>query len=235
MSISHAVSRLSTYYRRHGFRASAERAWLFVRQSFSSGKMVVFYWDLTGHSKSSANDSLPDHLTVERKSSREEIDSSDWSQIINFWNPEICEPLFSLRLKQGATIWLLRSEGKLAGYIWTVIERTLDPYYYPLAAGDAHLYDSLVFPEYRGRRFHLYLLNYVMTEMKAQNMSRAHFDVAEGNRASLSSTAKTAYPRHLVGVARKATFFGRTFVEWTPLQQLESERVQVPAKKVTPA
>jgi hypothetical protein len=32
MPISHAVSRLSTYYRRHGFRASVEGAWLFVRR-----------------------------------------------------------------------------------------------------------------------------------------------------------------------------------------------------------
>ncbi len=197
--------------------------------------MVVFYWDLTSHSKSAANDSLPDHLTIERKSSREEIDASDWSQIVDFWNRELTEPLFSLRLKQGATIWLLRSEGKLAGYVWGAIEHTPEPYYYPLAAGDAYLYDSLVFPEYRGRRFHLYLLNYVMTEMKAQNMRRAHFDVAEWNQASLSSTVKTAYPRHVLGVARKATFFGRTFVEWLPSQQLDSEAVRVEAKKVSAA
>jgi len=197
--------------------------------------MVVFYWDLTGHGESSANEDLPDYLTVERKSSREEIDPSDWSQIINFWNPELTEPLCSLRLKQGATIWLLRFEGKLAGYVWAAIERTLEPYYYPLAAGDGYLYDSLIFPEYRGRRLHLHLLNYVMTEMKAQNMRRAHFEVAEWNQASLSSTAKAAYPRHLLGVARKATFFGRTFVEWLPAQQLESEPAQVEARKVTVA
>ncbi len=235
MFFFHAVSRLTNYYRRHGFRASVERVGLFLSQALTSGKMVVFYWDLTRPVESFDWPNLRDHLTVEQKNSREEIAASDWNQIVDFWNRKLTEPAFSLRLQHGATIWLLRSEGKLAGYMWSVGGRTLEPYYYPLGAGDAMVYDFLVFPEYRGRRFLPYLLNYVLKEMRAQNMTRAHFDVAAWNRASLSGTAKTAYPRHMLGIARKRTFFGRTFVQWLPLPQLEAERFQVLAKMVTAA
>lgn len=177
--------------------------------------MVVFYWDLTKELCPSSSMTFPDHLKVERKDSLEDIDPVDWKQIINFWIPEFCERQFSERLRNGASIWLIRSEGKLAGYGWTVIGRTLEPFYYPLAADDVYLYDFLVFPEYRGRQINSWLITHILRRMAANSILRAHFEVAEWNRASLSSTSKTGFARYQLGLARKISIFGRTLVEWS--------------------
>jgi len=189
--------------------------------------MVLFYLDLQDEGFCAAT-KLPDHLEVERKASLDGIGAQEWRQISEFWNPDLCRRNFSERFQEGASLWLIRAEGKLAGYGWTMTGRTIVPYYYPLEGNYAHLFDFLVFPEFRGRNINPLLVGHILNELAAEGRSRAYIEVREWNRRQLNSLAKTRFRR--LGVARKATLFGRTFVEWSAARAGPGlENAQIPA------
>src|ERR1017187_3659235 len=229
MALTDSISRLVNYYRRHGFRSTLQRARLFLRRLFSSHRLVLFYYDLSRSGSSSSARNWPDHLTVARITSQEEIDQQDWQKIANFWNPELPRRNFSERFREGATVWLIRSEGKLAGYGWTLTGRPIKPHFFPFAANDVHLFDFLIFPECRGRGINPLLVTYILDQLAAERRTRAYIEAAEWNHSQLTSLSKTGF--HLLGVARKASLFGRTFVEWgRPKEPSGSESAQVSGK-----
>ncbi len=213
MSVFDPISRLFAFFKRHGVRATLQRFAISMRKLFSPNRMVLFYYDFSKDPGSSAPTSLPAHLKVGRKASREDIAPQDWQKILNFWNPVITQRNCSDRLQQGASLWLIWSEGNLAGYGWTMTGQTIAPHYYPLGADDVHLFDFLVFPEFRGKNINPYLVEQIIHQLAAENKTRAYIEVGEWNQAQLASLRKTRF--QTLGVARKKSFFGRTFVEWT--------------------
>ena len=125
-------------------------------------------------------------------------------------------------------MWLIRCEDQLAGYGWTITGRTIAPHYHPLGTNDVHMFDFLVFPEYRGRRINPSLVDHILNQLSAKGRTRAYIEVREWNHAQLISLAKTRF--RLLGVARKVSLFGRTFVEWPGAPgQPGSDRVQTAA------
>jgi ribosomal protein S18 acetylase RimI-like enzyme len=223
------ISRLASYSRRHGLRATVRRTGLFVRRLFSSKRMVLFYCDLPGDKPSCAARNSSDQLKVERKQSRQEMSPADWEQVMGFWNPDLCERSFTERFREGASIWLIRYEQKLAGYGWTITGRTIAPHYHPLGANDVHMFDFLVFPEYRGKNINPSLVDHILNQLAAEGRTRAYIEVREWNHPQLSSLKKTRF--RLLGVARKRSVFGRTFVEWTGAPAgAVSESARIPAK-----
>jgi len=227
------ISRVAAYGKRHGIRATVERAGLFLRRLFASNRMVLFYLDFPSEEPSddtTLSAELADNLSVEVMHSREEMASEDWERVLNFWNPDLCRRSYTERFRQGASLWLIRCDGNLAGYGWTITGCTVEPHYYPLGANDVHLFDFLVFPEYRGRNLNPNLLNFILSQLAAERLTRAYIEVREWNHPQLKSLAKTSFK--LLGVARKATLFGLTFVQWTSTPvPVFSENAQVPAKK----
>jgi ribosomal protein S18 acetylase RimI-like enzyme len=228
-SLIEPISRLAAYNRRHGFGATLQRAGLFMRRLFSSNRMVLFYCDFPHDGTSWPVTSLPGHLRIDRKQSAEEIAPEDWEQIVNFWNPELCNRSFTERFREGASMWLIRYEEKLAGYGWTITGLTVEPHYHPLGANDVHMFDFLVFPEYRGRKINPCLVDHILNQLAFEGRTRAYIEVREWNHSQLSSLGKTRF--RLLGVARKVSLFGRTFVEWTSAPDRPgSEKAQIPAK-----
>lgn len=176
--------------------------------------MVLFYLDLA----KLQGKVLPPHFRVERKTGPHEIDPKDWSQIINFWNPELSQRSFLDRFHQGASIWLVWCDSSLAGYGWTIVGKTIEPHYHPFGANDVHLFDFLVFPEFRGRNINPSLVGCILQHLSSEGMSRAYIEVREWNKPQLQSLRKT--PFQLLGVARKRSLFGRTIVQWSPEKHL---------------
>jgi len=154
----------------------------------------------------------PNHLKVDRKQSQEEIDEQDLQRIVNFWNPRLARRNLAERFKAGATLWLIRSDGQLAGYGWTLTGRTMRPYFFPLGTNDVHLFDFLVFPEFRGRRINPSLVTYILDRLSQEGRDRAFIEVGEWNQRELTSLSKTAF--HFLGVARKMSLFKWTIVDW---------------------
>ena len=212
MSISDSISRLTSYYKRHGFKSTLQRAKVFVSRLFSSNRLVMYSYDLSKSEVISSSRAWPENLSVVRVTSREQIENQDWLQIINFWDPKLSERNFNTRFREGASVWLIRSDGKVAGFGWTLTGRTIKPHFFPFGPNDVHLFDFLVFPEFRGKRINPLLVTHILEQLGKERRTRAFIEAAEWNHAQLNSLAKTGF--QMLGVARIRTIFGRTLVEW---------------------
>jgi ribosomal protein S18 acetylase RimI-like enzyme len=208
--LSTSISRFAGYCRRHGFRATLRRAGLAVRRSLFSSQHVLFYCDLPGQTSPPA--ALPNFLKVERKESPAELTPQDLHEMTSFWNPKLAHRNIKQRFDQGASLWLIKSYDRLAGYGWTLPGRTIEPHYFPLGQDDVHLFDFYVFSAYRGRGVNPLLVAEILHRLATDCGGRAFIEAAEWNEAQLSSLGKTPFCR--LGSARKLTIFGCTIVCW---------------------
>jgi ribosomal protein S18 acetylase RimI-like enzyme len=211
MGISSSISRFTEYYRRHGFGATIRRAGLSLKRALFSSRMVVFYCDLAKQATAPAKN-VPSSLKVERLRSHAELSQQDLQEMTSFWNSKQAHRNIRERFDQGASLWLMKSGEKLAGYGWTLQGRTVEPYYFPLAPDDVHLFDFHVFPQYRGQGINPFLVTHILGGMSGECGGRAFIEAAEWNEAQLSSLRKTAFRR--MDCARKSTVFHRTIVLW---------------------
>jgi hypothetical protein len=210
MDISSSVSRLTSYYTRHGFGATTRRATVAVKRALFLSRMVLFYCDLAQQAEASAN--IQNTLNVERLTSFTQLIPQDLQDMTSFWNPEQAKRNIRERFEKGASAWLIKSEGQLAGFGWTMQGDTMEPHYFPLAQDDVHLFDFHVFPQYRGQGMNPFLVNYILRNLASEISGRAFIEAAEWNEAQLSSLGKTPFRR--LGLARKSKLFGRTKVCW---------------------
>src|SRR5579862_1268768 len=118
MAISAAISRLTDYYGRHGFWPTIRRAGLAVNRSLFSRRSVLFYCDLA--TQVPPPPELPSYLTVERKKSSAELRPEDLEASTSVWNPKLVRQNMKDRFRKGASLWLIKSGGRLAGYGWTL-------------------------------------------------------------------------------------------------------------------
>ena len=109
-------------------------------------------------------------------------------------------------------MWAVRSQGKFAGYGWTLPGGTMEPHYYLLGKEDVHFFDFMIFPEYRGRHINSSLVNYILCQLAAEGKARAYIETSEWNHSEIRSLCRTSFLR--TGIARKAALLGRVFVLW---------------------
>jgi ribosomal protein S18 acetylase RimI-like enzyme len=210
MGTSTSISRLRVYYARNGFWSTVCRAGLAAKRALFSNRSVLFYCDLSTQIAPVAD--LPGFLKVERKQSATELSPEDLQAMTSFWNPNLAGRNIKERFEKGASLWLIRSDGKLAGYGWTLRGRTIEPHYFPIGQEDVHLFDFHVFSQYRGRGLNPYLVTKILCNLATERAGRAFIEAAEWNLPQLSSLKKT--PFHRLGYASKLAFFGRTIAYW---------------------
>jgi ribosomal protein S18 acetylase RimI-like enzyme len=219
MSISHSISRFTAYFKRNGLRETVRRIGLAARRALFSSRMVLFYCDLSA--LSSPTTDLPSSLKVERHRNQTDLSPQDLQQITSFWNPELARRNIKERFEQRASLWLIKSEGRLAGYGWTLQGHTVEPHYFLLGLGDVHLFDFHVFPQYRGQGVNPLLVSYILCRLAAEGQGRAFIEAAEWNQAQLASLRRTPFRR--LGLARKFTLLRYTIVWWDENKTVEQE------------
>jgi ribosomal protein S18 acetylase RimI-like enzyme len=220
MAISSSISRLTAYFARHGFWATVHRAVIAGKRAVFSNRMVLLYCDLSAQSSPAAD--LPKSLTVERYRTQTEVSLSDLEQISSFWNPLLSKRNIKKRFEQGGSLWLIKSEDRLAGYGWTLQGHTIEPHYFRLGPDDVHLFDFQVFPQYRGRGMNPQLVGYILRSLAVECRGRAFIEAAEWNRPQLASLRNTPFRR--LGLARKFTVLRRTIVCWDDNEAVEQQR-----------
>lgn len=220
MAMSASISRLVAYYKRHGFSATLKRFGVAARRALFSNRMVLFYCDLS--TVGPAMVGLPNRLRVERHTIQADVSDQDLQEITNFWNASLARHNISQRLALGASLWLIRSEGQLAGYGWSLRGCTVEPHYFLLGQDDVHLFDFHVFPNYRGQGINPLLVGHILGNLALECQGRAFIEAAEWNRPQLASLGRT--PFHRLGLAIKMTLLGRTLVCWDELQFNEREQ-----------
>lgn len=211
MGISGQIDRLTEYHRRHGFRATIQRAGLAARRALFSGRSVLFYCDMSRLTAPPAE--LPSFLKIERKRSEAELSPEDLTEMTSSWNPKLARRNIKERFGKGASLWLIRSSGSLAGYGWTIRGSTIEPHYFPLGPDDAHLFDFHVLSQYRGRGINPLLVTRILCILAAESVRRTFIEAAKWNEPQLSSLTRTPFCR--LGLARKLTILGRTIVFWS--------------------
>ena len=165
---------------------------------------------------------LPNSLAVERYRTETDVSLSDLEQISSFWNPLLSRRNIKKRFEQGGSLWLIKSEGRLAGYGWTLQGHTIEPHYFCLGPDDVHLFDFQVFPQYRGRGMNPQLVGYILRSLAVERRGRAFIEAAEWNRPQLASLRTTPFRR--LGLARKFTVLRRTIVCWYDNEAVEQLR-----------
>jgi ribosomal protein S18 acetylase RimI-like enzyme len=217
VSISNSISRLTVYWKRNGLRASLRRVGLAARRALFSSRMVLFYCDLS--TLSSPTTDLPSSLKVEQLTNQTDLSPQDLQEITSFWNPDQARRNLNQRFKLRASLWLIKFEGHLAGYGWTLRGRAVEPHYFRLGPDDVHLFDFHVFPQYRGRGVNPLLVSYILRVLARECQGRAFIEAAQWNQAQLASLRRTPFRR--LDSARKFTLGRHTIVCWdeTTLEQ----------------
>jgi hypothetical protein len=220
MAISASISRLAAYYKRHGFPATLRRFTLAAKRALFSNRMVLLYCDLSTQYSTSAD--LPCSLKVERHRSQTDVNPRDLEEITKFWNPLLSTRNIKARFDKGGSLWLIKSEGQLAGYGWTLQGNTVEPHYFRLGPDDIHLFDFQVFPQYRGQGMNPVLVRYILRSLAEDCRGRAFIEAAEWNQQQLASLKRTPFRR--LGLATKFTFLKHTIVCWDDKQAAEKHR-----------
>jgi len=210
MAISTAISRFSSYSRRHGLWATVGRTGVALKRALFSSRSVLFYCDLA--TQTSPPRELPAFLKVERRKSLAELNPEELEAMTSVWNPQLVQRNMRERFGLGASLWLIKSRDTLAGYGWTLQGRTVEPHYFPLGPNDVQFLDFHVFPKYRGRAIDWFLMTQILHRLAIEGLGRAFGEAAEWNQASIASFKMT--PFRQMGVAKKWTIFGRTIVSW---------------------
>jgi ribosomal protein S18 acetylase RimI-like enzyme len=227
MSISSSVSRITDYFKRKGLRATVRRIALAARRALFSSRMVLFYCDLSTQNLPTVD--MPSTLKVERHKSQPDLSPWDLQEITSFWNPKLAQRNVKERFEHGASLWLIKSEGRLAGFGWSLQGRAVEPHYFRLGPEDVHLFDFHVFPQYRGRGVNPLLVSYILRSLTAECQGRAFIEAAEWNQAQLASLQRT--PFRCLGSARKFTLFRRAVVFWgsgEPLRPIQDTSDNLP-------
>jgi RimJ/RimL family protein N-acetyltransferase len=181
-----------------------------VRQAFFSNGMIVFCCDLSKQTIAPLN--MPSSLTVQHLSNYAELSVQDLHELTSFWNAKQAHRNIRERFEERASLWLIRSGERLAGYSWTLRGRTIAEYYFPMAQDDVQLFDFYIFPRFRGRAILWFLIIFILSSLRDEGASRVYGDVAEWNQASLSFYKTIPFQR--LGVAKSFTIFRRTIVWW---------------------
>jgi GNAT superfamily N-acetyltransferase len=211
MGLSTSFSRISEYYKRHGFAETVRRAAVAAQRALFANRMVVYSCDLGKQREAALN--VPDPLRIERVRSEGELSAQDREAITSFWNPELARKNIRDRFEKGASLWVIRSGEALAGYGWTLRGSTMEPYFFPLRPDDVHLFDFHVLAEFRGRGLNPLLVKCILKGLAGECAGRALIEAAEWNQAQLSSLRKTPFLR--LGMVRSFTVLGHTFTHWS--------------------
>jgi ribosomal protein S18 acetylase RimI-like enzyme len=221
MSVANSISRLTTYYTRHGFRATIRRAGVAMKRSLFSGRMVVFYFDF---GKQTLRDlAIPSSVKVDRVRSGSELVQQDMETLIGHWNPKLAQRRMNERFGKGASLWVVRRENQLAGYCWTLKGKAIAPYYLPLAPDDTQLFDVYVLPRSRGGAVAWYLISSVLHALKDEGGARVYADMGEWNSASLALYSRMT-PFRRLGTARSFTILGHKFITWDDTPATETRQ-----------
>ena len=211
MGLSSSISRLADYYKRYGFSATIGRARLAAKRALFANRMVVFYCDLANQGARAA--AVPGSFRIDRVRSKVELSPEDLREITSFWNPRQALQNVNDRFGKGASLWLIKSGDKPAGYGWTLRGDVVAPYYFPMGPNDVQLFDFYVFPKFRGRALHWLLTSHILQALAAEGATRAFADTHEWNQAQLSSFKMTRFRE--LGRVRTFEILGSKFVTWT--------------------
>ena len=204
------------YYKQNGIISSFRRLLQKIVELFFQKPNILFFVDLAGFK--SEKYVIPASFDVECVRSEVEISMQDLKVLFEHIDEKIFRHQMEERFGKGSLLWLVKTNGMLAGYIWSIQGRTIQPHYHPLTSKDVHLFDNFIFKEFRGRNINPALVNYVLAKLREKDMARAFIETNVANTPEIRSLSKTGFEKY--GLARKYPVCGHCFVIWSKLRQI---------------
>jgi ribosomal protein S18 acetylase RimI-like enzyme len=204
-----ALQRIALFYRRQGLLATIKRFFTALHRSFFLGRMIIYSCPMPFEGiglSAKAN-----KVDFERATNAH-LSKDDYATVLDIGSIEERSRDIANRFELGSELWLAKVNGRVAGFGWTLVGKTVSPHYFTLGANEVHFFDFHVFPEYRGRGINIALIEKILTTLSAQPLSRAHIECAAWNHAQIRSLSKT--PFHRQAEVIRITFLGRTIIIW---------------------
>jgi ribosomal protein S18 acetylase RimI-like enzyme len=116
------------------------------------------------------------------------------------------------RFASGARLWLLEHQEVPIGFVWSLVGKTLSPYYFPLQSNDVHLFDNEIFEQFRGKGHNSILIQQVSLRLSAEGADHLFIETGVWNKSELRSLIKNGFIT--IGIARKKKVRGKIVVIW---------------------
>lgn len=174
-------------------------------------KQILYYAELNERTNDIQN--LPSNVTIEGKITKSEISNEDIQILTSARGKLTIECQLDDRFQKGARLWLLKVDGILVGFIWSLGQTTLQQYFFPLTEKDVYLFDNEILELFRNRSFNSFLINQVLLELKRLGKVRVFIDTHQWNIPEQRSLSKTNFKK--LGTIRKIRLFHRNIVIWS--------------------
>jgi hypothetical protein len=197
--------RWNRYLWTHGPIMTTRRAVIGLKRIRCLGKHVIFSCELPLRDQIEENP-----ISVKAVDS---ADEADIQRVLTHWDERAAKQMTDERFKLGAKLWLARKESNLVAFGWTIHGKPVSSHFFRFTPTDVHLFDFVVFPEYRGKRINSDFLRAILSSLGQTGGRRAYIECLAWNAQQLRSLSRTPFKQ--VGVGRKIDFCGRTVVLWS--------------------
>jgi len=158
---------------------------------------------------------LPDNIEIQRFDAINQVSQKDIEKLIDS-NSDLMGSAASMlireRFNKGAALWLLKENGQLAGYQWTISNNHETPTYLPHTETDVHTIGIELLKEFRGRDL-LYLFQVsTFITLKNNGFKRHYLETYLWNKRALKAFSKIGLRK--IGIARRFNFLGKNIVIW---------------------
>ncbi len=187
------------YYRRNGFWKSARQLFKKIKENMMPEPDVIYYADLAGLK---ANSSIgQDAIRIVERKAAAEITVEERDVLYDQIGRKLIEPQLAERFERGASAWFVYWKEQFAGMVWTLAGDTMEPFYYFIPPQDVHVFNNVIFPEYRGKGINPVLIETVLVRLSERGFVRAYIETLVSNLAEQKSLARTRF--RPMGTARK--------------------------------
>jgi hypothetical protein len=207
------LRRMAKIFRSVGILACI--AWLIaaVYHRVIPQKQVIWLADLT--EVDSEKFLLPNNVEIRRYRSIDEIDKKDYDDLVELGTSLMGSAgniLIRKRFGLGAVLWLLKVNGQLAGYRWTIANNHVTPTHLPHTESDAHSIGIEIFPIFRGSHLFRQFDEGLKILLKKEGYKRFYSETFLWNKHAIKAISKTSSCK--IGISTMFCIFGKTIVIW---------------------
>lgn len=211
MHISNCLTRFMNYYQQRGFFKTLRRLFEEPTRAIFKNQMILVYADLNRLDDSVL--ALPENIIIESKSTYDEAVQPDMKRMVNYWLRDNEMDKIKKRFEKGATLWIIKLNNDVAGYVWSIRGRMAAAFPLPVTPHDAVVFNSETFEEYRGHGLYALLMNYILGHLKLQGSTRVYGFLHAWNTAVICGIKKTYF--HEFSEVRRFYFAGRNITIWS--------------------
>lgn len=191
-------------------------------------KQVVWCTDLADYVPDTA---IPETITFKRIPAFHDLDEADYETLVGrsseLMGMSQCA-FIRKKFDQGAVLWLIMAQGRLAGYRWTLFhDRVSSSVFFPHSEGDVHSVGAELYPDFRGKNIYQMSNTYLKSTLKNEGYRRLLSETYVWNKRAIRALLKEG--NRPVGIATKFRLGNTMIVIWhdrTGETLQEAERIE---------